>query len=138
MAEVNDKDTLFSSLKRQSQAARTSLIQNAQAEASTELKSIQQEQLEWHRSRRKHREKFDKKIYVLLCIQVGFLMLLMLCQGFRPFGFQLSNWVFGFFINGSLIYTYAIIRYIASDLFNGKHELLKPEKVGTNRQEPIL
>ena len=120
------KEKLFNDLDKGAQKPSESFVHRAQQEAVAEL---QRETLKDRKSRRKHRKKFDRKIFMLLCFQVGFLMVLMLLQGFSPKGFQLDNWVFGFFINGSLIYTYAIIRYIASDLFNGNHELLKPEKV---------
>ncbi|MRI34460.1 hypothetical protein EOPP23_15850 [Endozoicomonas sp. OPT23] len=134
MAEVkNNKNAIIKKLSQQTSSSKPeSLIENVVEESVTALQTLQEEQLEWHRSRRKHREKFDRKIFTLLCAQVVFLSVLMVFQGFKPWGFQLDNWVFGFFINGSLIYTYAIIRYIASDLFNGNHELLKPEKISAD------
>ena len=83
------------------------------------------ERMQEIRARRKHRKQFDSKTFTLLRIQVVFLAGIILLQGFKPYGFHLDEWVFGIFVNGSLIYTYAIICYIASDLFNGKHDLLK-------------
>ena len=116
--EVSNKD-IFKSLEQGAQDVSGSIGQRAQQEIITEL---QRENIAWSRSRRKHRKKFDNKTFNLLRMQVCFLLVLMLLQGFKPFGFSIDKWVFGFFVNGSLVYTYALIRYIASDLFNGKSQ----------------
>ncbi len=121
------RDDIFTSLENSAQQQPASdLNLRAQQEA---IASLQREQVAWSRSRRKHRKSFDNKTFNLLRWQVGFLAAFVFLQGFGLWGFKLDNWVFGFFINGSLIYTYAIIRYIASDLFNGDPHALKTRKV---------
>ncbi len=133
---TKDRDTtgedIFTSLEQSvQQPTLDSLSRRAQQEA---MVSLQRERLAWSKSRRKHRKSFDNKTFNLLRWQVGFLSLFVLLQGFSPLGFKLDSWVFGLFINGSLIYTYAIIRYIASDLFNGDHTLLKPQNTTDNNE----
>lgn len=67
--------------------------------------------------RRDQRERFDNRFYYLLVGQVSFLVVLILLQGFGLFGFYLNQWAFGIFVNGSLIQSYLLVRYIAADLF---------------------
>jgi len=67
--------------------------------------------------RREQRERLDNRIFILLACQVVFLVVLMLLQGFHVWGFSLNEWVFGFFINGSLIQTYLLVRDITKDLY---------------------
>ena len=75
--------------------------------------------------RRQMRQDFEKKVFRLLTGQIIFLGVLILLQGFNFLGFKLDEWVFGLLVNGSLVYTYFIIRYIVSDLFTGDSALLK-------------
>ena len=136
MDQAKDADKqIFESLDQGASQHDNTFSQRALHEG---IQNLQKEQLAWLKSKRKHRKKFDNKIFKLLCAQVIFLCVLVVFQGFGWGGFELDNVVFGFFINGSLVYTYALIRYIASDLFNGNSSLLNPEKVGANRQEPSL
>lgn len=67
--------------------------------------------------RRKQRERLDNRVFLLLLFQVVFLVTLILFQGFKLFNFSLNEWAFGIFVNGSLIQTYLLARYIAADLY---------------------
>ena len=81
-----------------------------------------QEELFKRRDKREHRKIFDKNVFSLLRWQVFFLCLVILLQGFgSKLGFfSLHDWVLGIFANSCLLYTFAILRYVAADLFNGK------------------
>ncbi|WP_281645755.1 hypothetical protein [Parendozoicomonas sp. Alg238-R29] len=128
----NSGEDIFSTLEnRVQQVPVDSLSLRAQQEAIADL---QKEQLAWSKSRRRHRKEFDNKTFNLLRWQVGFLSLFVLLQGFGLWGFKLDNWVFGIFVNGSLIYTYAIIKYIASDLFSGHGDVLKSDKARADQE----
>ena len=120
MEALKEKEDIFKSLEQSEQSSADSITQRAQQEIIADL---QKERIAWSRSRRKHRKKFDDKVFHLLRLQVVFLFVLIFLQGFKPWGFSLDKWVFGLFVNGCLVYTYALIRYIASDLFNGSQKM---------------
>lgn len=67
--------------------------------------------------RREQRERFDNRVFWLLVCQVAFLIVLISLQGFKVFGFSLNDWAFGIFVNGSLIQSFLLVRYIAADLY---------------------
>ena len=70
---------------------------------------------------RKHRVRFESKVFCLLCCQVGFLFFLILLQGFgSKIGFNLHDALFSIFVGGNMLYAYGIVRRIASDLFKSK------------------
>lgn len=65
----------------------------------------------------KQQKKLAGKIFWLLIIQVVFLMLMIIFQAFGFFEFKLNDWVFGFFINGSLIHTYLLMKQIVTGVY---------------------
>ena len=76
-----------------------------------------QEHIEDLRQRRALRQDYSGRLFLLLVVQVAFVGVLILCQGWRLWGFRLHEWAFGIFINGSLIQTFFIVRQIVVHLF---------------------
>lgn len=66
---------------------------------------------------RELRELIQKKVFKLLWVQLFFLFALLLLQGFRLGGFQLNEWAFGILVNGALVQTFFIVRFIVAHLF---------------------
>jgi len=83
-------------------------------------KDHHQQDIKDRKKRRRQRERLDNRVFGLLVFQVVFLVTIMLLQGFSPWGFKLNRWTFGIFVNGSLIQSYLLVRYIAADLFTAK------------------
>lgn len=70
--------------------------------------------------KRQHRELRDliqKKVFRLLWAQLIALVVLLVLQGFRLWGFQLNEWAFGVLVNGALVQTFFIVRFIVAHLF---------------------
>lgn len=78
--------------------------------------------------KRQHRELrglIQKKVFQLLWVQLFFLFALLLLQGFRFQGFQLNEWAFGILVNGALIQTFFIVRFIVAHLYPQSKETKK-------------
>ncbi len=86
---------------------------------------IHAENIEDRRQRRTQRERLENRVFLLLAFQVIFLVILIIAQGFKLWGFSLNEWAFGIFVNGSLIHTYLLARYIAADLYTEPKNLDK-------------
>ncbi|OIR24893.1 hypothetical protein [Bathymodiolus thermophilus thioautotrophic gill symbiont] len=94
------------------------------AENSADIPSVEARKQEIHNEELKRtkqnteqQKELAGKIFWLLIIQVVFLMLMIIFQAFGFFGFKLNNWVFGFFINGSLIHTYLLMKQIVTGVY---------------------
>ena len=69
------------------------------------------------------RKSIKNHVLTILYIEIGFLMLLIIFQGFHFWRFNLNDWVFGLFVNGALIQTFFLIRHIVTHLFPSRKEL---------------
>ena len=67
--------------------------------------------------RRELQKSIQWKVFITLWAQLGTLFVLMLLQGFRFQGFVLNDWAFGILVNGTLIETFFLVRFIVSHLF---------------------
>lgn len=63
------------------------------------------------------RKHVKRHLFFLLYLEIAILIILLALQGFHWFGFTLNNWAFGFFINGCLVQTFFLIKYIVHNLF---------------------
>ena len=66
------------------------------------------------------RKDLSNRVYWLLIAQVIFLALMITFQGFGWCGFNLNDWVFGLFINGSLIHTYLLMKQIVTGVYSNE------------------
>lgn len=65
----------------------------------------------------KFRESIKTHLVVLLYLEILLLSAILLLQGFGLGGFSINNWAFGFFVNGCLVQTFFLIKYIVKHLF---------------------
>lgn len=59
-------------------------------------------------------------IFKILRWQIVGVFALMLLQGFHVWGFKLDQWAFGIFLNGTLVQTYFLVRFIVEHLYPKK------------------
>jgi hypothetical protein len=79
--------------------------------------SLHEEEIADRQTTRKLREEVGNKVLITLWVQIGFLAIMILFQGFKLCGFELNEWVFGVFVNGVLIQTFFLVRVIVQDLY---------------------
>jgi hypothetical protein len=63
------------------------------------------------------KEKTHSAVFLILKWQIGGLFCLMLLQGWKIWGFTLNEWAFGVFLNGTLVQTYFLVRFIVEHLY---------------------
>lgn len=68
------------------------------------------------------REKIRGDLTRILYLEILFVCVLLLFQGFGWWGFKLNNWAFGFFINGCLVQTLFLIKHIVINLFPNHYQ----------------
>src|SRR5262245_20396685 len=71
------------------------------------------------------REQIKSFIQWVLGIEIAFLMIMIICQGWKLGGFSLNDWVFGIFANACLLQTFLLIKCIVSHVFPSD-----PQKTG--------
>ncbi len=69
---------------------------------------------------RELKEKTHSAVFKILRWQIIGLFVLMLLQGWGFWGFSLNQWAFGVFLNGTLVQTYFLVRFIVEHLYPKK------------------
>lgn len=72
---------------------------------------------------RELKEKTHSAVFRILIAQIIGLFVLMLLQGWGLWGFGLNQWAFGVFLNGTLVQTYFLVRFIVEHLYPKKDQL---------------
>lgn len=78
---------------------------------------LNDEEIQISAQRRHLRSLIQSKIFYTLWGQLAFLFILLLLQGFKLWGFALNDWSFGILVNGAIIQTFFIVRFIVVHLF---------------------
>ena len=102
-------------------------VLNSENDSNIDTPSVEAREQEIHAEKVKRTKQNTKqqkelagKIFWLLISQVVFLMLMIIFQAFGFFEFKLNDWVFGFFINGSLIHTYLLMKQIVTGVYSNE------------------
>lgn len=66
---------------------------------------------------REMRESVKQQAFLILVIELAALGVVVFLQGFKLWGFNLNDWVFGTITSGCLLQTFGIIRNITLHLF---------------------
>ena len=77
------------------------------------------------------RDEAFKACFKTLWIEILFLNLLILLQGFEFFGFKLNEWIFALFVSGVLLQTFFLLSGIIGDLYPKGRAML-------NKKRPTL
>lgn len=67
--------------------------------------------------RRQLRGRISSRIMWMLYGELGFVIVVVILQGFKPCDFSLNEWMFGLFVNGVILQTFFTIRIIVRHLF---------------------
>lgn len=97
-------------------------LRSSPSETADVQRDLATEDVALKRQHRELRDIIQKKVFWLLWVQLGFLFALLLLQGFRLWGFQLNEWAFGVLVNGALVQTFFIVRFIVAHLFPQAHQ----------------
>lgn len=71
----------------------------------------------YHWQQLEFRKQVKSHLFFLLYLEIAILIILLPLQGLHLLGFNLNDWAFGFFINGCLVQTFFLIKYIVHHLF---------------------
>lgn len=61
----------------------------------------------------------SRLVFRTLWCELAFFGAVVTLQGFKPYSFELNQWVFGFMVNGVLVQTIVLVHYIVKHLFPG-------------------